>query len=199
MLHPADETLDARNDSLIDARYDALARGVRAQHQIRRFAKLCLQLLVFAALIGALFFRAPQVEGQSMVPTIADGTHVLINTLAYRFGRPIARGDVVAFEQGEGEDRKVLLKRVVGLPGDRVAFEDGRIEIDGAPLQEPYHPVLDRTNLRPVVVPQGSLFVVGDNRAESDDSRLFGPVAESVIVGKALLVVWPPGCVSQIH
>jgi signal peptidase I len=158
-----------------------------------------MQVLIFGALVAALFFRAPQVEGRSMLPTIADGSHVVINTLAFRFGRQIARGDVVAFVQGDGEDRQVFLKRVVGLAGERVSLVHGRVKVDGVMLEEPYGPIDDQTNMAPVTVPAGSVYVLGDDRPESNDSRAFGPVPVSSIVGKALFVVWPLAGVRQVR
>ena len=96
-----------------------------ARFLTRRIVKLTLKLVIFVALASMLFFRIPQVEGRSMLPNIEDGNHVLIDTVAYgvRLGpltldnRTPARGDIVAFVRGEGDDREVFLKRVIGLPG----------------------------------------------------------------------------------
>lgn len=207
MLHPLDKTLEARNPSLTDAQFDALQQSLRSRYLIRRIVKLTLEVLVFIALVSVLFFRIPQVEGRSMLPNIEDGNHVLIDTVAYGLrlgpltldGRTPERGDIVAFVRDEGDDRKVFLKRVLGLPGELVAFSNGHVLINGVPLAETYRALTDRATLAPVVVPSGSVFVVGDNRSESDDSRTFGSVSLSTIIGKARFIIWPIGHVKEIR
>ncbi len=142
-----------------------------------------------------------------MEPNIESDSHVLINSLAYGVAlgpwllvnNPISRGDIVAFERGQGDDRRIFLKRVIALPGETVQIADGGVVLQGAQLQEPYTPVFDHSNMKALSVPVGTVFVLGDNRAESDDSRSFGPVAQSSIIGKALLVIWPLGHVKRIR
>lgn len=134
-----------------------------------------------------------------MEPIIVDGTHVLISTVAYEFNRAPLRGEVVAFSSGEGEERRILLKRVIGMPNERVELRGGRVFIDGTALVEPYKPLEDHSSTSPVVVPPDSIFVLGDNRAESNDSRLFGPIRESAVIGKVLLVVWPLNSVKEVR
>jgi len=134
-----------------------------------------------------------------MLPNINDGSHVLIDTLAFQFGRSVARGDVVAFIRGDGADRRLFLKRVIGLPGERVSVENGQVKVDDLLLREPYGPILDRTDMAAVLVPAGTVFVLGDDRPESEDSRSFGPVSISDIVGRASLVVWPLAHVGHIR
>jgi signal peptidase I len=123
-----------------------------------------------------------------MEPHIGSGEFVLIDTLAYRF-RPIGRGDIVAFRHGGSA--QAYLKRVIGLPGERVSIERGVVAIDGKPLAEGYVRFRDRGSIPARTVPAGAYFVLGDNRANSDDSRDWGPVPVSEIVGKAWLAVWP--------
>ncbi len=207
VLHPLDKALEARTPALTDAQFDALQQNVRFRCLIRRTVRLTLEVLVFIALASVLFLRIPQVEGRSMLPTIEDGNHVLINTLTYglRLGpltldaRTPERGDIVAFVRGEGDDRKVFLKRVIGLPGERVGFSHGKVLINGVPLAETYRVLVDRATMQPVVVPSGSVFVLGDNRSESDDSRTFGSVALSTLIGKARFIIWPIGHVKEIR
>lgn len=142
-----------------------------------------------------------------MRPGIEDGSHVLINTLAYdfRFGAlqvaraPVHRGDVVAFRRQSADGEKIYLKRVIGLPGDELAIKDGTIYVNGGALNEAYPTVSDGGSLTEQRVPAGGVFVVGDNRAESDDSRSFGPVLTSSILGKAVLTIWPLSRVSPIR
>lgn len=155
----------------------------------RSFATLALQLAILTLLIAAFFMPMPQVSGHSMAPHISSGEYVLINTLAYRIAPP-TRGDIVAFR---GDDaRAVFIKRVVGLPGDRLRIDRGVVSIDGRPLSEPYVRFADGRSFAEIVVPAHSVFVLGDNRADSEDSRFFGPVNDDRLIGRALAGVWPP-------
>jgi len=155
----------------------------------RSLANLSVQLAVLTLLIAAFFMRTPQVSGLSMAPHISSGEYVLINTFAYRLGPP-KRGDIVAFR---GDDaRAVFIKRVIGLPGDRIRVDRGSVSIDGRHLNEPYVHFPDARSFAEVVVPPSSLYVLGDNRANSEDSRFFGPVGDDRLIGRALAGVWPP-------
>jgi signal peptidase I len=156
----------------------------------RPVANLALQLAVLAALIAAFFVRLPQVSGLSMEPHIRSGEYVVINTFAYRIGTP-RRGDIVAFRH-EGDTRAVFIKRVIGLPGDRIVIDRGRVYVNGAMLDEPYvrHP--DDRSFPQLVVPNSAVYVLGDNRAESEDSRFFGPVNDDLLIGRAVAGIWPP-------
>lgn len=148
-----------------------------------------MQLAILTLLIAAFFMRMPQVSGHSMAPHIASGEYVLINTFAYRIAPP-KRGDIVAFR---GDDaRAVFIKRVVGLPGERVRIDRGVVSIDGRPLREPYVRFIDNRSFGDTVVPAHSVYVLGDNRADSEDSRFFGPVDDGRLIGRALAGVWPP-------
>jgi signal peptidase I len=156
----------------------------------RSLANLVWQLAVLALLIAAFFVRAPQVSGLSMAPHIASGEYVLINTFAYRIAQP-KRGDIVAFRRDD-ETRAVFIKRVVGLPGDRVGVDKGGVWINGIRLSEPYVRFPDDRSFGEVVVPPDSVYVLGDNRANSEDSRFFGPVRDERLIGRALAGIWPP-------
>ena len=125
-----------------------------------------------------------------MEPRVHTGEFVLINTLAYRFG-PLRRGDVVAFRH-DSPTPETYIKRVVGLPGERVAVREGAVTIDGRTLAEPYVRYPDRRSAPAVTVPPGAIYVLGDNRADSDDSRNWGVVRDADLVGKALVGIWPP-------
>jgi len=185
---------------------DALERIARFQRTLRTIVRLFIQVLVFAALVSLFFFRVPQVEGRSMQPNIESGNHVLINTVAYGVAlgpmalnkTPISRGDIVAFERGHGDDAKIFLKRVIALPGETVALSNGTITVQGQPLRETYDLIPDHSSMNAASVPTGTVFVLGDNRAESDDSRSFGPIPQSSIIGKAIFVIWPIGHVKRI-
>jgi signal peptidase I len=156
----------------------------------RPVANLAWQLAVLAALIAAFFVRLPQVTGFSMEPHIRSGEYVLINTFAYRIGAP-RRGDIVAFRH-EGDARGVFIKRVIGIPGDRIRVDRGRVYLNGAKLDEPYVRHADARTFGEITVPISSVYVLGDNRAESEDSRLFGPVSDGLLIGRAVAGVWPP-------
>jgi signal peptidase I len=155
----------------------------------RSAVRLTLQILLLVAIGTAFFLRVPQVDGPSMLPRIQPGELVIINTLAYRFG-PIARGDVVALRHDE-PTAQTFLKRVVALPGERVALSDGALYVDGHRIAEPYVSFPDRRSVAPVIVPPGALYVLGDNRTQSEDSRSWGAVPERDVIGEAIVGLWP--------
>jgi signal peptidase I len=156
--------------------------------------------LVVALLIKAFLFQAFFIPSESMEPTLGVGDRVIVNKLSDGFGR----GDLIVFEKPEGEGGggvQDLIKRVVGLPGETVSVEGDQVYIDAndgqgpRPLDEPY--LADGLDLgadyQGEPIPEGHVFVMGDNRDESRDSRFFGPVPKGDVVGRAFLRVWPPG------
>jgi signal peptidase I len=155
-----------------------------------------VQLAVLAALIAAFFVRLPQVTGLSMEPHIRSGEYVLINTFAYRFGAP-HRGEIVAFRH-DGDARAVFIKRVIGLPGDKIRIDRGQVYVNGNELEEPYVQHADGRSFQEVSVPNGTVFVLGDNRSQSEDSRIFGPVPDDRLIGRAIAGVWPPRMVGSL-
>jgi signal peptidase I len=132
------------------------------------------------------------IPSASMVPTLKYGDRVLVNKFIYRFTEP-ERGDVIVFKSVQGDDQD-LIKRVVGVPGDEITVRGGRLFVNGEPQQEPYvnkkYP--DRSFYAPTTVPKDHVFAMGDNRANSQDSRVFGPVPKENIEGEAFLRFWPP-------
>jgi signal peptidase I len=132
------------------------------------------------------------IPSASMVPTLKYGDRVLVNKFIYRFTEP-QRGDIIVFKSVEG-DGQDLIKRVVGVPGDEIAVRGGKLFVNGEPQKEPYvnkkYP--DRSFYDPTTVPKDHVFAMGDNRANSQDSRIFGPVPEKNIEGEAFLRFWPP-------
>jgi signal peptidase I len=129
-----------------------------------------------------------RVDGQSMEPSLETGQLVLVNKLAYRLGQP-ATGDIVVFYFPRDPEQEYI-KRLIGLPGDEVIIQDGTVSVNGQPLQEPYlafHP----TYTGNWMVPEGQVFVLGDNRNNSSDSHRWGTVPLEYVVGKALLIYWP--------
>jgi len=131
-----------------------------------------------------------------MQDTLKVGDRVLVNKLSYQFG-DIDRGDIVVFHKPDraGEsDVDDFIKRIVGLPGETLRAVDGVVYIDGRPLEEPYLADGTVTNqLTEITVPEGHVFVLGDNRSLSRDSRFFGPIPMDSIVGEAFVRLWPLG------
>lgn len=162
----------------------------------RSVASASAQLALLAVLALAFFMRTPQVSGFSMAPHIASGEIVLINTIVYRMRAP-ARGDIIAFHHN-GPTPETYIKRVIGLPGDRVRINRGTVYVNGAPLNETYVRFPDGRSFPEVTVPAGSLYVLGDNRADSDDSRFWGFVPENAVLGKAVAGIWPLGHVGAL-
>jgi signal peptidase I len=167
-----------------------VAKNAVVLSQPRHALRVSVQVVVLLAIGMAFFLRIPQVTGPSMLPRVQPGELVLINTLAYRLG-PIKRGDIVALEHDEAT-AQTFLKRVVALPGDRVRIERGTLFVNDRPVAEPYVSFRDPRDAPAVTVPAHGLYVLGDNRAESEDSRTWGPVDESAVIGKALVGLWPP-------
>jgi len=162
---------------------------------------LIILLVSFVLVFG--FVRPFVVEAfwipsASMVPTLKYGDRVLVNKFIYRFTEP-ERGDVIVFKSVEG-DGQDLIKRVVGVPGDEIAVRGGRLFVNGEPQKEPYvnkkYP--DRSFYAPTTVTKDHVFAMGDNRANSQDSRIFGPVPEKNIEGEAFLRFWPPDRIGSL-
>ena len=159
---------------------------VRATH-LKSLLALALGFALLA-LVRACAVEPFAVVSSSMAPTVDDGDHVLVNKLSGAL-RP---GDLVIFEAPPSG--KVMLKRVVALAGQVVEIKDGVLHIDGRPAPEPYVDprTVDSVYFGPLRVPQRTVFVLGDLRAESLDSRTFGPVPASAIIGRVEARVWPP-------
>jgi signal peptidase I len=168
---------------------------VRLLH-LRSLGGLALQLAVLGALIAAFFVRTPQVSGLSMEPHISPGEYVLINTLAYRFGLP-QRGDIVAFRH-DGDTPETYIKRVIAVPGDRVRIDRGTVYVNDVAMNEPYVRFEDKQSFTQITIPANSVYVLGDNRANSEDSRIFGPVADDHLMGRALAGIWPIAAIGAL-
>ena len=161
------------------------------KRDLRGWARDLLLALGLAAIIIIFLYQPVKVEGTSMAPLLADQERIFINKFVYRF-EPIERGDVVVFWYPYDRS-KSFIKRVVGLPGEMVEIRQGRVYVDGKRLEEPYVPqqFADSSNYGPVQVPPGEYFVMGDHRASSNDSRVFGSVPNRLIYGKAVFAYWP--------
>jgi signal peptidase I len=146
-------------------------------------------LAVFLFFIINVLSARIRVDGSSMEPTLHTGEFVVVDKVSYRIGSP-QRGDVIVFHYPRNP-QKEYIKRVIGLPGDTVNITDGHVYINGQPLQEPY---IAAAPAYPGswTVNEGALFVLGDNRNNSDDSHRWGTVPFNYVVGRAILVYWPP-------
>lgn len=149
---------------------------------------LCV-LLVFGVVrpFVAEVFKIPS---GSMTPTLQVGDRVLAVKFAYRLGEP-ERGDLAVFEAPDGE---INIKRIVALGGDSVEIRDGMLQVNREVKREPYvdYESADSTFFGPRRVPEGTVFVLGDNRTNSIDSRSYGPVPEEDLLGEVVLRLWPP-------
>lgn len=149
--------------------------------------------LAVALLIKTFVLQAFFIPSSSMERTLLIGDRVLVNKLSYRF-HEVHRGDVVVFSRPQGEtDPRVhdLIKRVIALPGEMVESRDGHIMINGRELTEPYLHAVETVNVSPQRIPANHLWVMGDNRVNSADSRVFGPIPRSLVVGRAFVRLWP--------
>jgi len=179
---------------------------------------------LLALLIKSFLVQAFYIPSESMVPTLQIGDRVLVNKVVYHLHSP-RRGDVIVFSdphaapvrrnpaqtflhwltEGFGtptSSDKDFIKRVIGLPGDTVEINDqGQVFVNGTALHEPYlSPIRDDRPYQPVKVPSGSLFVMGDNRTNSDDSRFgLGFIPLDKVVGRAVVIIWPPSRVRWLH
>lgn len=191
---------------------------------LRGLPVLVLISLVLALLLKTFLVQAFFIPSDSMVPTLETGDRVMVNKVVYHL-RDIHRGDVIVFGDPNPEDApdrnaiqaffhwltdglgftqpedEDFIKRVVGLPGETLQARDGVVYVNGEPIDEPYlAPSIRTEDFGPVTVPAGSLFMMGDNRANSIDSRgSLGFVPIDKVVGEAFVVMWPPSRLGFIH
>ena len=164
------------------------------------FRDLMLSVLI-AVLVILFLYRPVKVEGTSMMPSLFDQERLFINQFSYKFGLGhIKRGDTVVFLFPD-DPTKSYIKRVIGLPGDTVAVEDGYVIVNGKKLVENYVPAeyRDDRSYPLTVVPPADYFVLGDHRASSNDSRAWGFVPRDYIYGKAVFVFWPPERIGSVR
>jgi signal peptidase I len=188
---------------------------VKQQHSsprrtILEYVVLATVAIAVALLIQAFLVKPYRIPSESMENTLLIGDRVLVDRISWRFSAP-ERGDIVVFHSPE--PGPVLIKRIIGMPGDTVSLRDGAVYINGQRLSEPY---VRRVNgqpepsdpfdnglpwslQQPFTIPVGSYFMMGDNRTASGDSREFGPVARGQLVGKAFARYWPPGRIDGLN
>ena len=171
----------------------ALSRGAKAFFD---WALVVVIALVVALGVRTFLLAHFVVEGSSMYSTLETGDRVFVNKVSYRLHDP-NRGDVVVLHEIRGTTQRDLIKRVIAVGGEEVEMRSCEVRIGGELLIEPY---LDPTvvtpgncggDFGPIFVPEGTVFVMGDNRAGSQDSRTLGPVLLDDIVGRAFVVFWP--------
>lgn len=155
---------------------------------------LGLVLVFFVALFIVHFVgQRTQVNGESMEETLSDGDNLIVDKLSYRFVSP-KRFDVIVFPHQMGGEEIFFIKRIIGLPGEKIQISNGVIYVDDVPLDEPYgNEVIAEAKSAsvPVVLGEDEYFVLGDNRNHSMDSREIGPVPRKIIVGRAIFRIWP--------
>jgi signal peptidase I len=155
-------------------------------------------VILGVALVGAFLIRTFAVQAfyipsGSMIPTLEVHDRVLVNKLSYSL-HPVHRGDVVVFTRSAAVEPSIkdLIKRVIGLPGETVAAHDGHVFVNGLQLNESYlAPGTLTTDFSARTVPAHAYWVMGDNRNNSTDSRVFGPILSKQIVGRAFVLIWP--------
>ncbi len=203
-------------DRLRDGVQDETEKKKANRSFLRELPVLILVALVVAVVIKTFFVQAFFIPSGSMENTLMIGDRVMVNKLAYRFGDP-GRGDIVVFDSpyaidnGDSESlpaavvRNIgealglsspaseFIKRVVAVPGDRLEIRNNRVFVNGSPIDEPYvFPGAVMRDLPERVIPQGMVWVMGDNRNNSQDSRFFEEIPVDEIVGRAFFKVWPP-------
>ncbi len=148
-------------------------------------------IAVILATIIRLFLLAPFfIPSQSMEPTLLVRDRIIVSKIAYRLGEP-QRGDIVVFKYPR-DPRKDYVKRLIGFAGEEVALKNNRLYINGKETPEKYLPEgLSYYDFGPVIVPNGCYLMLGDNRPNSEDSRVWGPLPKENIIGKAVLIYWP--------
>lgn len=165
----------------------------RASHwgELRGWVRDLLIASGLALVIIVFLYQPVKVEGTSMTPLLHDQERIFINKFIYKY-EPIQRGDVVVFWYPRDRS-KSFIKRVIALPGETVEIRGGRVFVEGQLIEEPYVPpqYADSTNFGPLRVRDGEYFLMGDHRSSSNDSRVFGPVPEELIYGKAVFAYWP--------
>ena len=172
---------------------------------IREWVTVLVVALVIAITVRSLILQQFYISGPSMETTMFQDNRVLVNKLSYRL-HDIYRGDVVVFDRvtvdGEVVQHDDLIKRVIGLSGETISIKDCQVFINGKLLPEPYlndydlaqSSVDDRCRvplMEETLIPENHLFVMGDNRPQSFDSRMFGSIEQNLVVGRAFVTIWP--------
>ncbi|MEO0397048.1 MAG: signal peptidase I [Cyanobacteria bacterium P01_A01_bin.137] len=177
--------------------------GISIRHLVRSNVKL-VAVAVALAVVIRLFVAEPRfIPSNSMDPTLHIGDRLLIEKLSYRF-HPPHRGDIVVFEpppqlQAIGyRPEQAFIKRIIGLPGDTLAVHQGQVYRNSQPLTETYILASPNYEMNPVTVPEEALFVMGDNRNDSNDSHIWGFLPAENVIGHATVRFWPPNNLGKV-
>lgn len=172
----------------------------RAGNAVSWLATIGIAVLL-TLLVKAFVLQAYSIPSESMVPTLAVNDRVIV----FQLNKDPARGDIIVFDRPPNDpktspsDPDVLIKRVIGLSGEFVESREGSVYVDGKRLDESYLPDgVDTEITAPILVPPGTLLVLGDNRGVSFDGRRFGPIDKSLIVGRAVARIWPLSRISGL-
>ena len=183
---------------------DSMRKGKEAPNadpmkEIKEWAQAIIAAVVLALLIRTFLFEIILVDGSSMLPTLQDADRVFVNKIGYIVGKP-QHGDVVIFKTPE-DPHTNYVKRVIGLPGDRIMIRDGVVYVNGNALVEPYILEPPYNDYAEITVPEGTFFALGDNRNGSKDSRDFhvGFVPLDNLLGEAVFRIWPLDNLSKIQ
>ncbi|NLJ73527.1 MAG: signal peptidase I [Firmicutes bacterium] len=167
-----------------------------AKSEIREYIEALVIAVILALFIITFIAQSFLVEGSSMEPSLHHGQRLMVEKISYRIGEP-KRGQIVVFKYPSDRRRK-FIKRIIGLPGDEIMIRNGYLHLNGIRMEEdfingPTYGTYSAPTFGPVVVPEDSYFVLGDNRRNSDDSRYpdVGFVSQKDLVGRALFVYWP--------
>src|SRR5688572_12608704 len=188
-----------------------MAEATFQKSTVREYFESILVAVVLALFVRTFVFQAFKIPTGSMKPNLLVGDHLLVNKFIFAPTasgferallpmRPIARGDIVVFKYPEEPERD-FIKRVIGLPGDTIELRNKKVHVNGQPLDEPYAHFMFppsaeprawdlRETYGPVTVPAGQLFMMGDNRDNSQDSRFWGFLPRSFVKGRALVIYW---------
>lgn len=179
---------NAQNQSEVVTHEKAVNK--KEKSAVREIIEAVIIALVVTIVIRSFIVDIFRIPSPSMVPTIEVGDRVVVTRFSYWFGEP-QRGDIVVFKYPN--DTKIdYIKRVIGLPGETVAFHDNQLYIDGEAVAESYlSPDVLTNDFGPITIPENSYFMCGDNRQNSSDSRSWGFVAEDLLIGKGQFIYWP--------
>jgi signal peptidase I len=176
-------------------------RRNRTRRSIIEWVAILAVAVVAALLLRGFVIQPYFIPSGSMLPTLQIGDKVLVDKLSYHM-HAVHRGDVIVFKKPAADYSpaiKDLIKRVIGLPDETISAAGGSVYIDGKRLPEPWLPKgVTTADFAPVHIPAGDYFVMGDNRGDSADSRVIGPISGSLIVGRAFLIVWPIGQIGTL-
>jgi signal peptidase I len=156
---------------------------------LRELAETVIPAVVIALVINLFLAQATQVLGQSMEPSLHSSQRVVVEKVTYQFLHGPRRGDIVVIDLPGQTD--MLIKRVMGLPGESIEVRGGEVYINGEKIEEEWTVRLGGGNYGPTTIPPLHVFVMGDNRGASNDSRNFGPVLVDHVVGRAWFSYWP--------